>query len=167
MRRRDLIALVATGAFAWPLAARAQQPEIPVIGYLSSKTPTSEASVVSAIRQGLAEAGFVEGHNLAITYHWSEGDYDQLPGLAATIVRDKVSLIMASSLPAALAAKAATSAIPIVFRLSVDPVDFGLAHSLSRPGGNLTGVTMLNDALTPKNCNCSTNWFQIPPRSVS
>jgi len=150
MRRRHFISLCGSLAAAWSLAARAQEPKIPVIGYLSSKTPTTEAGIVNAIRQALAEAGFVDGRNLAITYHWSEGDYDLLPGLAAAIVRDKVSVIIASSLPATLAAKAATSATPIVFRLSVDPVDFGLAQSLSRPGGNLTGVTMLNDALTPK-----------------
>jgi putative ABC transport system substrate-binding protein len=150
MRRREFVQLAAGTAMAWPLAARAQEKAMPAIGYLSSNTPTAEAGVVSAIQQALAEAGFVEGRNIAITYDWSEGNYDRLPGLAAAIVRNNVSVIMTSSLPATLAAKASTSTIPIVFLLSVDPVEFGLAHSLNRPGGNLTGVTMLNDELTPK-----------------
>jgi ABC-type uncharacterized transport system substrate-binding protein len=150
VRRREFLPLFGALVAGWPLAARAQLPATPVIAYLSSKTLGAEAGVVIAIRQVLAEAGFVEGRNLVITYHWSEGDYDRLQGFAAEIVANNVSVIMASGLPAALAAKAATSTIPIVFRLSIDPVAFGLAHSLSRPGGNLTGVTMLNDELTAK-----------------
>ncbi|HKS87947.1 MAG TPA: ABC transporter substrate-binding protein [Stellaceae bacterium] len=123
---------------------------MPVIGYLSSKDPAAEASVLGPMRDSLAKAGFVEGPNLAIDYRWSEGHYDRLPLQASDLVARKVRLIVTSGFPATLAAKAATSTIPIVFRLAVDPVATKLAASLSRPGGNLTGVTMLFDALTPK-----------------
>ncbi len=148
MRRRDLIAS-GFGALL-PLSARAQQPSTAVVGYLSSKGPAAEAGIVAAARRGLAKNGFIEGKNLAIDFRWSEGDYTRLPKLAAALVEGKVNVIMASGLPATLAAQKATSTIPIVFRLAIDPVAFGLAQSLNRPGGHLTGVTMLFDPLTPK-----------------
>ncbi len=135
---------------AWPLAAHAQQPATPVIGYLSSKGEAAEAGITAAIRRGLGDMGFVESKNVIFDYRWSDGDYSRLPAFAADLVNKKVNVIVASGLPAALAAKAATSTIPIVFRLAIDPVAFGLAQSLDRPGGNITGVTMLFDPLTPK-----------------
>jgi putative ABC transport system substrate-binding protein len=150
MRRRDFITILGGASVAWPLAAGAQNPVIPVIGYLSSKGEAAEAGIVAGVRRGLAERGFVEGKNVAIKFHWSEGHYERLPQLAADLVANKVDVIAASGLPAVLAAKAATSTIPIVFRHAIDPVAFGLVQSFDRPGGNLTGVTMLFDPLTPK-----------------
>lgn len=150
MRRRDLFPIAGALVAGWPLAAPAQQPAVPVIGYLSSKDAVAETGIVSAVRKGLAENGFIEGRTVSIAYRWSEGEYDRLPAFAADLVARKVALIMASGVPATLAAKAATSTIPIVFRLAIDPVAFGLAQSFNRPGGNLTGVTMLFDPLTPK-----------------
>src|SRR5712691_1462875 len=123
---------------------------MPLIGYFSSKGEASETGIVSAVRKGLAENGFIEGRTVSIAYRWSEGDYDRLPAFAADLLARKVNVIMASGVPATLAAKAATSTIPIVFRLAIDPVAFGLVQSFNRPGGNLTGVTMLFDPLTPK-----------------
>jgi putative ABC transport system substrate-binding protein len=149
IRRRQFISALG-GAAAWPFAAHAQQPAMPVIGYLSSKGEAAEAGIISAIKKGLEERGFIDGKNVAIAYRWSDGDYTRLPGLAADLVDRKVNVIAASGLPAALAAKAASSTIPIVFRLAIDPVAFGLAQSFNRPGGNVTGVTMLFDPLTPK-----------------
>ena len=153
MKRREFITLL-YGAATWPLAAHAQQAASPVIGYLSSKGTAAEAGIISAIRQGLNERGFVEGKNVAFAYRWAEGDYSKLPRLAADLVDQNVNVIAASGLPAALAAKAATPTIPIVFRLAIDPVAFGLTRSLDRPGGNITGVTMLFDPSRLKNLNC-------------
>jgi putative tryptophan/tyrosine transport system substrate-binding protein len=150
MKRREFMTLLGGTVGAWPLAVRAQQSAIPVIGYLSSKGETAEIGITAAIRKGLEERGFVDRKNVAIAYRWSDGDYTRLPRLAADLVDLRVAVIAASGLPAALAAKAATSTIPIVFRLAVDPVAFGLAQSFNRPGGNVTGVTMLFDPLTPK-----------------
>jgi putative ABC transport system substrate-binding protein len=150
VRRRDFFALIGATVAGWPFAARAQQPAMPVMGYLSSKGEAAEAGILAAVRKGLAENGFVEGRTVSIAYRWSEGEHDRLPAFAADLVARNVSLIMASGVPATLAAKAATSTIPIVFRLAIDPVAFGLAQSFNRPGGNLTGVTMLFDPLTPK-----------------
>jgi putative ABC transport system substrate-binding protein len=150
LRRRDFFALIGAAVAGWPFAAGAQQPVLPVMGYLSSKGEAAEAGILAAVRKGLAESGFVEGRTVGIAYRWSEGEYDRLPGFATDLVTRKVNVIMASGVPATLAAKAATSTIPIVFRLAIDPVAFGLAQSLNRPGGNLTGVTMLFDPLTPK-----------------
>src|SRR5258705_1487012 len=151
MRRRKFVALLGGVVAAWPFAARAQQKAMPVIGVLNTESPNaSSGPFMGAFRQGLSEAGYVEGQNLAIEYCWAEDNYDRLPALAADRVGRKVDLIMASSPPSALAAKSATSTIPIVFRGGADPVGDGLVASLARPGGNLTGVSLLTDELAPK-----------------
>ena len=139
MRRRKFVALFGSVVAAWPFAARAQQKAMPVIGVLNTGSLSPSSPFMDAFRQGLSEAGYVEGQNLAIEYRWAEGHYDQLPALAANLVDRKVDLIMASSPPSALAAKSATSTIPIVFRSGADPVGDGLIASLAHPGGNLTG----------------------------
>src|ERR1700730_7323191 len=150
--RRRFLALVSGGLLAAPLAAQAQQAgKIPRIGVLNTGSPSASSEpLMGAFRQGLSEAGYVEGQNLAIEYRWAEGHYDRLPALAADLVGRKVDLIMASSPPSALAAKSATSTIPIVFRSGADPVRHGRVASLARPGGNLTGVSFIADELTAK-----------------
>jgi putative tryptophan/tyrosine transport system substrate-binding protein len=151
MRRRELITLLGGAAVAWPFAARAQQQAMPAIGFLSSLSAGPFAPLVAAFHQGLNETGYVEGQNLAIEYRSAEGRYDRLPALAADLVGRKVDLIVASGgTPSALAAKSATSTIPIVFTAVSDPVGAGLVASLARPGGNLTGFSVLASELTPK-----------------
>jgi putative tryptophan/tyrosine transport system substrate-binding protein len=150
MRRRIFIQAIIAFA-AWPHAVRAQQSAIPVIGFLCATTAEGYAARLAGFRQGLNEAGFVEGRNVAIEYRWADDQNDRLPALAADLVRRQVTVIVtAGSTPAALAAKAATSTIPIVFYVGIDPVTAGLVAGLAQPGGNITGVTTLNAEVVPK-----------------
>jgi putative ABC transport system substrate-binding protein len=148
--RRELLAALGGAAAAWPLAARAQQGAMPVIGVLSAEWPNLFSDRLRAFHDGLRETGYVEGRNLAIEYRWAEGRNDRLPALAAELVRRQVTVIVSTSTPAVLAARTATTTIPIVFFVAMDPVQLGLVTSLSRPGGNLTGVVTLNVEVAAK-----------------
>jgi putative ABC transport system substrate-binding protein len=149
MRRREFITLLA-GATAWPRAAMAQQPAMPVVGYLGARNAAGDASYIEAFRQGLGESGFILGQNVAIEFRWADGQYNRLPAFAAELVRRRVNVLVTAGGAAAPVAKAATSTIPIVFSTGSDPVNVGLVQSLNRPGGNLTGATTLDRELGAK-----------------
>lgn len=150
MRRRDFIKILAASAASLPVTARAQQAAMPLIGFLNSGSPDRFAPMVSAFLEGLKEAGYVEGRNVAIEYRWANGHYDRLPALVGELVGHRVSVIAATSTPANLVAKSSTTSIPIVFTTGGDPVQLGLVASLSRPGGNVTGVTQMTGEVAPK-----------------
>ena len=159
MRRRDFIAL-GSAAAAWSFEARAQQPALPVVGFLGSETPELYVDRLRAFRRGLKDAGYIESENLAIEYRWANGDNNRLPALAAELVGLRVAVLVSSTTPAALALKAATTSIPIVFFIAGDPVALGLVASLNRPGANITGTTALTLEAGKKGCSSYMRWYR-------
>ena len=157
MRRREFITLLGGATAAWPLAARAQQPAVPVVGFVSSRSLDGSARQAAAFSKGLGESGFVEGQNVMVDYHWLGGNNDRLPSLMANLVRRSVAVIATAGDPPTLAAKAATATIPIAFGVSADPVGYALVASLARPGGNATGINFFTSELAANGWRCCTN----------
>jgi len=150
-RRREFITLLGGAVVAWPIAARAQQPAMPVVGWMSGRSPRDSEHLLAAFREGLRETGFVEGESVAIEYSWADGRYEQLREMASDLLRRRIAVLVAvGGDPSALAAKQATSTIPVVFGMGGDPVESGLVTSFNRPGGNTTGFTLLTNLMEPK-----------------